>query len=546
MPFDSDAHLPCDIPTGAADATGGAFVGSPGTARDSAEDGRGPSPRLGSTTPTIPWPEEPLGEPRGDSHGFELAETVADWTSFGKYELLGELGRGGMGVVFKARQVDLDRLVAIKMILASHLASGEQIERFYAEARATARLRSPHIVAIHEVGEIHGQHYFAMEYIAGPSLARLIESGPVDPERAARLVLTVARAVSHLHNQGIVHRDLKPSNVLLDERGEPRVSDFGLAKMLAADAGTTGSGVIVGTPSYMAPEQAAGRAEEVGPLTDLYAVGAILYELLTGRPPFRADNPLDTLVQVLEGEPRPPRRLRPGLPASLEAICLKCLNKTPAERYASAEALAEDLERFLKHEQVEARRATAWQRLRRWARREPALACRLGLMVSCGLIVLADFLLLSRSRYDLLILEESIGVVILWAFCSLLCRAALRSERWGDLPRFVWAAADVGLFTALVWLNSGLSTALVAGYFLLVTASGLWFRDHLVWFTTGLAVVAYGALALIQAAGTREAPASPYGHFIFATALAVTGLVIAYQVKRVRALSHYYEHRPLP
>jgi serine/threonine-protein kinase len=500
-----------------------------------------------SPTPTVTWPIQ------GPSALLTARAAAPDGpppqVSFGKYELLGELGRGGMGVVYKARQVDLDRLVAIKMILASHVATPEQVAGFYAEARAAARLRSPRIVAIHEVGQIYGQHYFSMEYIAGPSLARLLDErrGPLEPEQAARIVLSVARTVGQLHREGIVHRDLKPSNVLLDQDGEPHVSDFGLAKMLSKDDRATGTGVIVGTPSYMAPEQAAGRMADIGPLTDVYALGAILYELLTGRPPFREESPLDTLVQVLEGEPRRPMRLRPGISLAMEAICLKCLSKDPAGRYESADALADDLERLLKGEQVEARRASPWQQLRRWARREPALACRLGTMALCGVILVANFTLLSwsRSRYDLLALEESIAIVLTWAGASLICRAALRRERWGDVPRFAWAAVDVVLFTALVFFNQGLSTALVAGYFLLVTASGLWFRDHLVWFTTGGAVVAYGALVLIEAVQTREAPESPYRHFVFAAALAVTGLVIAYQVKRVRALSQYYENRPL-
>ena len=228
------------------------------------------------------------------------------FADFGPYELLEEVGRGGMGVVFKARQKGLDRIVAIKMILGSHLANEDQVARFYAEAHAAARLQDPRIVAIHDVGEIGGQHYFAMEYIAGPSLAALLTAGPIDPERAAHLLIEVSRAMGRLHALGIVHRDLKPSNILLDEAGRPSISDFGLAKMLSADGPSTRTGAIIGTPSYMAPEQAAGRGEAVGPLSDVYSLGAILYELLSGRPPFDEPSPLDTLVQVLEREPDPP------------------------------------------------------------------------------------------------------------------------------------------------------------------------------------------------------------------------------------------------
>jgi predicted Ser/Thr protein kinase len=463
---------------------------------------------------------------------------------FGKFELLEEIGRGGMGVVFRARQKDLDRIVAIKMILSSHLASAEQVERFYAEARAAARVQHGHIVSIHEVGQFRGQHYFAMEYVAGPSLAKLLKNGPLAPEIAARYVMIVARAVDHLHAQGIAHRDLKPSNILLDPSDQPYVTDFGLAKMLTADGAITHSGVILGTPNYMAPEQAAGRGERIGPRSDVYSLGTILFELLTGRPPFEESGPLETLVQVIEGEPPRPTRLRPGLPKALEWICLKCLEKDPANRYASAGALAQDLDHFLRGEHVEARRSGLWQLLRRWARREPALASRLGTMAICGAIIQANYYLVGNLAPA--IHRESIAVVVAWAVVSLVCQWILQSPPWAQFGRVLWALADVGLFTVLVAINHGLTTALVAGYFPLVVASGLWFRESLVWITTGLAVGAYGFLVLFETWHQRLGSDSPYRHFVFAAVLAVAGLITSYQVKRVRALSRYYEHRPLP
>ena len=462
---------------------------------------------------------------------------------FGRYALLEEIGRGGMGVVYKARQKDLDRLVAIKMILASHLASPRQVERFYAEARAAARVQHPNIVVIHEVGQCRGQHYFAMEYVPGAGLTGLIARGPVAPEAAARHVLAVARAVEHLHAQGIVHRDLKPSNILVDEAGQPCVTDFGLAKILESGGNSTKTGAIVGTPSYMAPEQAAGRASAVGPRSDVYSLGAILYELIVGRPPFRSENPMETLVQVLEGEPPRPSAYRPGLPAALESICLKCLEKDPAGRYPTAAALAEDLERFLHGEPVEARQGPL-HRLRRWARREPALASRLGTMAACGLIMQGNHHLVDGPDRDLP--RNSIAVVLVWGLVSMAFQAFLRRGWWDRAVRYAWAFADILLFTALVFLNGVLQTSLAAGYFLLVAASGLWFRERLVWFTTVLAVSAYGGL-VFQSMSNQEDPGAPsyaYRDVIFATALAVTGLIVAYQVKRVRALSHYYEHRP--
>jgi serine/threonine-protein kinase len=462
---------------------------------------------------------------------------------FGKYEILAELGRGGMGVVYKARHKELDRVVAIKMILASHLASPDQVERFYVEARAAARIRSPHIVGIHDVGHHLGQHYYAMDYVAGPSLADVVRQGPIDARQAALYVLEVARGVDDLHAQGVVHRDLKPSNVLLDESGRPCVTDFGLAKILETEGRMTRSGAIVGTPGYMAPEQAAGKSQDVGPRSDLYSLGAILYELLTGRPPFTGESPLDTLVQVLEGEPPRPRRLRPEIPPPLERICLKCLERDPADRYASARDLATDLDHFLRGEQIEATRPGLWQRLRRWARREPALVSRLGTMAICGAILQTNNYLihpLERTSY-----HETIGIVILWALLSAAFQGMLTRDRWADLARYAWATADVTLYTVVVLINHGLSTSLVAGYFLLVAASGLWFREHLVWITTGLAVLGYGTLVL-EAGLVQETIESPYRHVVFAATLAVSGLITGYQVRRVRALSQYYDTRPLP
>jgi serine/threonine protein kinase len=283
---------------------------------------------------------------------------------FGDYELLCEIARGGMGVVYRARQITLDRVVALKMILAGRLATEEDVARFRTEAEAAARLQHPHIVAVHDVGEIDGQHYFSMEFIEGSSLSqRLLKDGPLPSRQAGRYVRLIARAVHHAHRQGILHRDLKPSNILLDTDDEPHITDFGLAKRLGGDSGQTRTGVVLGTPSYMAPEQAAGRIHELGPACDVYGLGAILYECLTGRPPFRSESPMDTLMQVMERDPVPPRLLNPKVDHDLETICLKCLEKDPRHRYASAEALAEDLQRYLNGETISARSFNVLDRL---------------------------------------------------------------------------------------------------------------------------------------------------------------------------------------
>jgi outer membrane protein assembly factor BamB/tRNA A-37 threonylcarbamoyl transferase component Bud32 len=308
---------------------------------------------------------------------------------FGDYELLREVARGGMGVVYKARQVSLDRIVAVKMILAGQLASEQDVQRFRAEAQTAAGLRHPNIVAIHEVGEHEGQHYFSMDFVEGESLADRLADGPLPPLQAARYVETVARAIEYAHQRGVLHRDLKPANILLDRDDQPRVTDFGLARQADRDRGLTATGAVLGTPSYMPPEQASGRRDRVGPASDVYSLGAVLYELVTGRPPFRAATALDTLLQVLDAEPAPPRLLNPAVGRDLETVILKCLAKEPERRYASAAALADDLKAFQEGRPVRARRPGRIERAVRWARRNRSPVA-LGL-ISALLTALAIF-----------------------------------------------------------------------------------------------------------------------------------------------------------
>jgi serine/threonine protein kinase/thiol-disulfide isomerase/thioredoxin len=313
------------------------------------------------------------------------AEVRTSWVrEIADYELVEEIARGGMGIVYKARHKTLHRVVALKMILAGHLATPEQVRRFHTEAERAGSLDHPHIVPIYEVGEEHGQHYFTMKLIEGGRLSDHVPRLQGNLKAAAQLVATMARAVHYAHERGILHRDLKPGNILVDGDGQPHVTDFGLAKHLEPSELSTQSGAIVGTPSYMAPEQAAGH-RHLTTAADVYSLGAILYELLTGRPPFQADNVFDMVLKVMEQDPQRPATLNLRVDRDLETICLTCLAKEPQRRYPSALALAQDLERFLAGEPIRARPVGYWERVLKWVRRRPAAAALLA--VSCLAVV---------------------------------------------------------------------------------------------------------------------------------------------------------------
>jgi len=465
---------------------------------------------------------------------------------FGKYELISELGRGGMGIVYKARDTALNRFVAIKMILAGALADDGARARFRREAALAAKLEHPNVVPIYDVGEQDGFLYFTMRLVEGGTLGDHLESFRADPTAAAGLIETLARAVEYANEQGFIHCDLKPANVLIDRDGAPRVTDFGLAREAYRQSDLTASGAVLGTPSYMAPEQATGDRQAIGPATDVHGLGAILYEVLADRPPFRMNTTMETVMQAIYCDPLPPSRRRPDVPRELEYICLKCLEKAPADRYPTAEALADELARFIQGDPIDA--SGPIQKLKRWVRREPEIVARLAGLGLVSLLTEVNYRFVSSTPNAAARFRVQL-VLGLWAALTLLFQWLQRRE-WGrDRLQGAWIVGDIACLTMLLWILEDLDTPLLIGYPLMVAASGLWFRARLVWLTTGLAIAGYVALYALAgldwgrgSLGWSQPDALPFAN-VFVVCLALCGYVVARVVGRIKAVGRYYEIR---
>lgn len=451
------------------------------------------------------------------------------------YQLMDELGRGGMGVVFKAKQLSPERIVAVKMILSGQFASAQEIQRFRAEAEAAANLSHAGIVPIYEVGHHDGRHFFSMGYVEGRSLADVIREGGLSPDEIAELVLQIAQAMAHAHSVGIVHRDLKPSNILIDADGRPRVTDFGLAKRMDGNSDMTYSGQILGSPGYMAPEQASGKNHLVDHATDIYGLGAILYALLTGKPPFSANNMLEAIDQICTVNPVPPRKLNWSVPRALETICLKCLHKTPAARYRSMKEVASDLESFLRHEPIRAKPLGIGERIVYWARRKPGLASTLACVILFFIYhAISSYVLKEEVSARPWFRVASVGFAIAFSGAAWFFQRMYEKPSRRKVAIYGWMTWNFVLLTGLLFTVHGAASPLSLIYLLLVAASATLYEKGLVGYTMSLAAAGYLMHVLV---GATIRPVG-YVNFFDATAMmlsiVILGMIQYFVVRRIR------------
>lgn len=455
---------------------------------------------------------------------------------FAGYELLEQIGRGGMGVVFRARQRQPERLVALKMIRAGRFASAADVQRFQAEAAAAAQLDHEGIVPIYEVGQYQGEHFFSMKLIDGPSLAERLRAPAWSQRAAVETLYAVCQAVAHAHEQGVVHRDLKPSNILLDRHDRPRVTDFGLAKLLDRDSSLTAAGDVMGTPGYMAPEQAMGAVDRISAASDVYALGAILYEILTGRPPIQVEptNLLDTLRRIQEQEVVSPRKRNRHVPADLETICLKCLEKEPAQRYATAGELAADLRRYLEGEPILARPLSVNRKIWRWARQQPGLAATWTAVAVFYVYHLICYWILQLPEQTLQFSIASTALCAAWCLGAWIFQRRLRRSGRPAVV-FLWATWDILLLTVFLFVTTSAKSPLALLYHVLVAFAVLRFRADLIIYVTLLALAGYFCHVAYTVACLPELGLDFREVLPFALSLSVIGWIQYLALRRVRA-----------
>jgi len=447
----------------------------------------------------------------------------------GPYELLSEIDRGGMGIVFKARDKSLGRLVALKVVRAGELATDEELQRFRVEAEATAAVQHPNIVPIYEVGEVHSLIYFTMALVDGDDLARTIRERKLAPREVARIVIKVTDAVAAAHRFGIIHRDLKPSNILVDASGEPYLIDFGLAKFDAHERGFTQTGQILGTPAYMPPEQANGRRGHT-PQVDIYSLGAVLYAAVTGQPPFSGPTPFDVLLQVIDREPPAPQKLNKDVPRPLALIIKRAMAKNPTDRYATAEELKADLQRFLVGEPVIGPNLTWTDRFLIWWRREPILVSHL-----CAIGSVLAIVFVSASSQ---LLPAKIALLGLWMISSYIFQRLSDSAPRREVAHLSWAGFDIAIYTLLIYLADPPRGLLLIGYPMMIVASGLFYRVSYVVYMTTLCI---GGFSILIASVKDPITMRVDFEVIYLSGLAVLGLCLISMIRRVRSLTDFYQ-----
>ncbi|QDS95374.1 Serine/threonine-protein kinase PrkC [Roseimaritima multifibrata] len=450
---------------------------------------------------------------------------------FGDYSLLCEIDRGGMGIVYKAQHNTLRRIVALKVLRSGELSNPEELARFRAEAEATAGIEHPNIVSIFEVGEVRGLVFFTMAFVDGENLSTIVRRERMLAKEAARIVSRVADAVGAAHQRGIIHRDLKPSNLLLDAMGEPHLIDFGLAKT-GANASLTCAGQILGTPAYMAPEQA--RGTDVTPACDVYALGGVLYELVSGEAPFIGPTPVDILLQVLNREAPSARTVNKQVPRALDRIINRAMQKKPEERYESAIALQQDLQRFILGEPIERSHSSLWERAEVWWRREPVLVSHLVGIFFVLCVVIVSILIRGTSLYAS---RWILGLLTLWGVCSFPIQKLSVYKRFRELVYFAWLSIDVVIYTTLIFMATPPRGLLLIGYPMMIAASGLFYRSRFVVFVTGISIL--GFIGLWASVDDPFKERLEFG-VIYASGLIVLAICLLAMIRRIRGLVDYF------